>query len=92
MCEFFNREKELCDVKLIFENGEEICAHKDVLAANSEYFNIMFNGGFKESGQSGIIINMLDPIIVKPLINFMYTFELVITVENSLVSNCITIE
>lgn len=53
-------------------------AHKVLLAANSEYFNIMFNSGFKEATESEIRIQELDPHVLKLLIDFIYTSELIV--------------
>lgn len=68
------------------QNGSEIWAHKIVLAANSDYFNVMFNSGFKESKESEIVIQDLDPHIMSLLIEFMYTSKLVVTEQNFQVS------
>lgn len=53
-------------------------AHKIVLAATSEYFNIMFNGEFKESQVSEIVFEQLDAFPLTILIDFIYTSKLVI--------------
>lgn len=79
---FIFREKKLCDVKLVAKNGEEIWAHKVILAANSDYFHCMFNSDFIESKQSEIFINEIDPVILKLLVDFIYTSQLVITEQH----------
>ncbi|XP_027841319.2 kelch-like protein 3 isoform X1 [Aphis gossypii] len=76
------RNKELCDIKIVAKNGEEIWAHKVVLAANSEYFNIMFNSQFKESKELEIKIQELDPYVLSSLIDFIYSSELVVNEQN----------
>ncbi|CAI6361911.1 unnamed protein product [Macrosiphum euphorbiae] len=76
------KNEKLCDIKIIAKNGEEIWAHKDVLAANSEYFNIMFNSQFKESKELEIQIQDLDPYALSLLIDFIYTSELAVNVQN----------
>jgi len=70
------RNDELCDVKLIGRTGEEILAHKSVLAASSEYFNVLFSGKFKDFDKSEINIPELDPVVLELLIDFFYTYEL----------------
>ena len=80
---FFNcRNEQLCDIKIIAKNGEEIRAHKVVLAANSKYFNIMFNSQFKESKEFEIEIQDLDPHALSLLIDFIYTSELAVNEQN----------
>ncbi|VVC25376.1 Hypothetical protein CINCED_3A012742 [Cinara cedri] len=74
--------QQLCDVKLKTKNGDIIWAHKVVLAANSEYFNIMFNGQFKESRVAEIVIQQLDVFILNLLIDFIYTSKLFISEQN----------
>ncbi|CAI6377085.1 unnamed protein product [Macrosiphum euphorbiae] len=76
------KNEQLCDIKIIAKNGEEIRAHKAVLAANSKYFNIMFNSQFKESKEFEIQIQDLDPHALNLLIDFIYTSELAINVQN----------
>lgn len=76
------RNNRLCDIKIIAKNGEEISAHKVVQAANSEYFSIMFNSEFKESKELEFVIQDLDPYVSSLLIDFIYTSELVVNVQN----------
>lgn len=74
----------MCDVTLKTEiDGEEIHAHRCVIASNSEYFEKMFVGGFKESNQKLIIIEGIDHTTLRHLIDFMYSGKLVaIDAEN----------
>ena len=44
-------KKRLCDVAIICDR-EQFYAHKNVLAASSEYFHAMFAGGMSESRPS----------------------------------------
>jgi len=43
----------LCDVTLI-SDGNEIKAHRVVLAACSEYFHAMFTSGLRETGKNEV--------------------------------------
>lgn len=63
----------MCDIKLKLQKGSEIWAHKIVLAANSDYFHVMFNSGFKESKATEIVFQDLDLHILSLLIEFIYT-------------------
>ncbi|XP_060863406.1 kelch-like protein 17 isoform X2 [Metopolophium dirhodum] len=65
------------DVTLKSTDGKEIHAHKCVLASQSEYFERMFIGGFKETTQDVIQINDISSDVLKIVIDFMYTGELV---------------
>jgi len=65
------------DITLKSADGKEIHAHKCVLASQSEYFETMFIGGFKETTQDVIQINDISSDVLKNVIDFMYTSELV---------------
>lgn len=80
------RNNQLCDVKLITGKGHEIWAHKIVLATHSEYFNIMFTSGFKENSENEVFMQEMNPCILSLLIDYMYTYEITINVENAVVS------
>ncbi|XP_055850999.1 kelch-like protein 20 [Episyrphus balteatus] len=61
-----------CDIKL--KAGEEvILAHKSVLCACSPYFNVLFSGSFKESGQTEFVVKDVPPDCLKILIDYLYT-------------------
>lgn len=77
----------MCD--LCVRIGSKILpVHKIVLAANSDYFDKMFTGGFKESNVKEITLNEIDPNAVEHLINYIYTSELKITEDNVQVTYC----
>lgn len=79
-------------MKLVSKNHtQKLWAHKIVLAANSDYFNIMFNGQFKESNVSEIIFEQLGGSILTLLIDFIYTSKLVITEKNMHVNSFFTL-
>jgi len=71
------------DVTLKSSDGKEIHAHKCVLASQSEYFESMFIGGFKETTQDVILIKDISSDILKNVIDFMYTGELVTIEEDN---------
>jgi len=74
------------DVTLKSTDGEELHAHKCVLASQSEYFESMFAGGFRETTQDVVQINDISGVILKNMIDFMYTGVLVkIEEDNALV-------
>jgi len=72
----------LCDVKLIASNGYEIWAHKIILSANSEYFNIMFNSRFKEARETELYIQDLEPYALAMVIDFIYTSEIILSEQH----------
>ncbi|KAH7642303.1 kelch-like protein [Dermatophagoides farinae] len=74
---------QLCDITLEVA-GTKILAHKVVLAANSAYFNAMFNSEMIEKSMSHIEIREIDPNALKLLIEFIYTGQLTITEANVL--------
>jgi len=71
------------DVTLKSADGKEIHAHKCVLSSHSEYFESMFIGGFKETTQDVIQINDISGDVLKNVIDFMYTGELVTIEEDN---------
>lgn len=78
-------EAALCDVilKTTGGDGDEMYAHRCVIASNSEYFEKMFVGA-EENGRKSIIhVDGVDNDALRHLIDFIYTGELVaIDAEN----------
>lgn len=70
--------------------GHDIWAHKIVLAARSEYFNIMFTSGFKENAENEVFMQEINPHVLSLLIDYIYTYEIIINVENAVVSLYLT--
>ncbi|XP_077972427.1 kelch-like protein 24 [Styela clava] len=69
------KDKDRCDV--LFKVGsDEILAHKNVLSANSDYFDKMFAHDTKEN-QSGICeMKEVDAFCVKKCVDYMYSCEI----------------
>lgn len=64
------------DVTLVVENTR-IPAHKTILMARSPYFDSLFNGGFSESNQTEIKLEVqLEPF--KEVLRYIYTGRLLI--------------
>lgn len=71
----------LCDV--ILKVGEaQIAAHRNVLAAASPYFRVMFTSDFSESRMEAVPIFDVDPPSVKAVIDYCYTGLLNVSSEN----------
>ncbi|XP_077972187.1 kelch-like protein 12 [Styela clava] len=69
------KDKDRCDV-LIKVGSDEILAHKNVLSANSDYFDKMFAHDTKEK-QSGICeMKEVDAFCVKKCVDYMYSCEI----------------
>ncbi|XP_068728176.1 kelch-like ECH-associated protein 1 [Montipora capricornis] len=75
------KRKELCDVILCVE-GQEIYAHRVVLASFSPYFYAMFTNDVIESRQDSVTLKSMDSKSVQLLIEFAYTSQIRITEEN----------
>ncbi|XP_019625077.1 PREDICTED: kelch-like protein 24 [Branchiostoma belcheri] len=71
----------LVDVTLCAK-GKEIPCHRLVLAANSEYFKLMFNGSHSESRKDKIEIGGVSAETLQQLVDYAYTSEVNITEEN----------
>ncbi|XP_071943801.1 kelch-like protein 10 [Antedon mediterranea] len=83
-CNVFNdlrRNRQLCDVVLDVD-GREFHAHKNILSACSPYFRALFTNGMTESDMSRINIPNVSYKIMNYLIEFAYTREITLTVEN----------
>lgn len=66
-------EKEaLSDVSLVVQ-GEEIKAHRCILAANCPYFEVMFRTAMKESTAQRIQVQGASPAAVRALVRYLYT-------------------
>ena len=79
-----NHRKEcskLCDVELMVD-GAKMYAHRSVLAACSPYFYAMFNGELIESKERVVHLKDVQKDAFELLLNFAYTGNLVVTVEN----------
>ena len=84
-CAQFREEGEFIDVRL--KAGEEVFpAHRIVLAANSDYFHVMFTGGMKESNQEVIELKdeSISPDALKIVMDYIYTGDLHVNEENVL--------
>ncbi|CAG5120064.1 unnamed protein product [Candidula unifasciata] len=79
----FRQNGALCDITLCVA-GQQIRAHKIVLAACSPYFQAMFTHGMKEAGLCEVEIQ--EPSItaeaVRLLADFAYTYEIHVTQQN----------
>ena len=73
--------RKLCDVVLRV-GGQEVFTHRAILAASSAYFLAMFTNDMKESEQEVIEMKDMNPEVLSSLIDFTYTGEITVTVEN----------
>lgn len=71
----------LCDVMLRV-GGREVHTHRAILSSCSAYFLAMFTNDMRESEQDVIEMKDMNPDILSALIEFAYTGEIAITVEN----------
>ncbi|XP_042240313.1 kelch-like protein diablo [Homarus americanus] len=58
-------------------------AHRGILSAGSDYFKTMFTCGFAEKTTESIEMKSMKPNILQLLVNFIYTGNMKITVENA---------
>ncbi len=69
------QEGVLCDVTLQAE-GQQLSAHRVILAGASPYFRVMFSGCFQESKQDTIIMQKVSFAGLKEVIDCIYTTKL----------------
>lgn len=70
-----------CDVSICVDDQEFLC-HRIVLASFSPYFKAMFASDMAESRQSKISINGVEAPMIRMLIDYAYTSEVLITKSN----------
>ena len=64
--------EKLCDVVLVAD-GDRLPAHRVILASISPYFCAMFTGEMAESRKKEIVLNGVDPCVLKSLVDYAYT-------------------
>lgn len=75
------KDEQLCDIT--FKIGcETFRAHRVVVASVSPYLRAMFTCGMKESTQDEIELRDIEPQAMSALINYAYTGEVLVTVDN----------
>ncbi|XP_054841217.1 kelch-like protein 38 [Eublepharis macularius] len=77
------QNRDLTDV-ILCTSDIEIPCHKNVLASSSPYFKAMFCNNFIESSQEKVSLIGIDSGILHCIITYVYTGEILITVENVL--------
>src|SRR5690606_36751248 len=65
-----NSKKDM-DIKIIASNGKEYLTHKCILVVFSEYFRCIINGGFKETDQQELRMNV-DSNVLELVLEFIY--------------------
>ncbi|XP_046374616.1 kelch-like protein 12 [Haliotis rufescens] len=75
------RQQQLCDVILCVD-GAKFHAHKVVLAGCSPYLRAMFTNGMLETDSDCVQIHGVEPTTMEMLLDFMYTSNIEINVEN----------
>lgn len=73
--------RKLCDV-MLRAGGQEIHTHRAILAACSSYFLAMFTHELREREQDIVEIKDMDPEILSCLVDFAYTGQIDVTVDN----------
>lgn len=63
------------------DDGTIVFGHKNVLVAASPYFQAMFSV-FSESDKDLVKIKELDSNVLQLLIDYIYTGEIMVTIEN----------
>jgi len=67
---------EYADINFALSDNSEVFAHKVILTARSDYFRTIFEGSFRESGQTHISMKDIERDTFLALLRFMYTNEL----------------
>ena len=71
------------DMVLCADDGKEFPCHRNVLAVSSPYFKAMFSNDLRESRQGRIVINEISSASLGSIINYAYTGNLEVTVDNA---------
>ena len=75
------QEGQLCDVVLETESGDQIAAHRNVLAACSPYFRAMFVGSLAESNQKIVYLKEIDFDILKSVVAYAYNAKFLLPTD-----------
>jgi hypothetical protein len=67
----FDADKVMCDVMLTAGNYS-VPAHRLILAANSEYFRVMFTGNWMEKEKGDVVLHNVTPTGLKAIVEFCY--------------------
>ncbi|KAE9531955.1 hypothetical protein AGLY_010157 [Aphis glycines] len=76
-----NKNDSFCDIKLQTDDGTIVIGHKSILASATPYFKTMFFS-VGESNKDLVKITKLDSTILKLLIDYIYSGEIMIAQEN----------
>ena len=74
-------DDEMCDVILQVEDAE-LPAHRNVLAASSDYFLKMFTTNMKEKLSKNVAIKSVTPTAMREILKSVYTTKICFTKEN----------
>lgn len=79
----FRKEQTQCDVTL---NVQGMCfpAHRNILAANSEFFKALFANEMKEKTENVVHMDEFEPKVVEQLLTYMYGGGIRIGKDNAL--------
>jgi len=69
IAKLYNSKKDM-DIKIIASNGKEYLTHKCILVVFSEYFRCIINGGFKETDQQEMRMNV-DSNVLELVLEFI---------------------
>lgn len=58
--------------------AEVFSCHRSVLAACSPYFKAMFTGGLSESHQDTVVLQDVEPLSLRSLLDFLYTGSIIL--------------
>lgn len=75
------KDPQRCDFR-IKVGSEEILAHRNILSANSDYFDAMFVHDTKENKSGEVILEEVDGLCVRKCVDFMYNGEISSSDEN----------
>uniref|UniRef100_A0A8C5MWP9 Kelch like family member 38 n=1 Tax=Leptobrachium leishanense TaxID=445787 RepID=A0A8C5MWP9_9ANUR len=76
------REQRLLTDVYICAGDCDFPCHRNVLASSSPYFKAMFCNNFKECGEEKVVLNCIDSETLQHIIIYVYTGEILITLEN----------
>ena len=71
----FRKDATYTDACLKTEDGREFPCHRCILAAKSEYFHLLFSGGFRETKETSISIKGVSSEIMSIILEYLYTSE-----------------
>jgi len=81
--EDFRNDKRYTDITIETNDGRKFAAHKNILAASSSFWDVMFQGDFSESKEVSIPLRNISSDEFDQIMSYVYTGEFTVTCDTA---------